>query len=162
MLGARWSAIVLSLLLAGGFGPGTASGKEVPERPIAVRVNPLSIPVAKPNNAGNTEFITVYLVVNKKSHVENACYWIPRIRDALMQTFYQSPMAWDHFTKLHLGAEDARLYRTVQYALNDKGLVARVHAAPSVLTSAKSLIALKNTPITKCKVEKAEKDKKKH
>ncbi|MEQ8196129.1 MAG: hypothetical protein RIB59_16730, partial [Rhodospirillales bacterium] len=151
--------VLLSCLVAWPAALHAANDPE-PIRPTAIRTQPLSIPVAKPNNAGNTEFITVYLVVNKKSQIESACYWIPRIRDALMQTFYQYPMPWDHYAKLHLGVEDVRLYQTVQHALNNNGLVARVHATPSALRSVKGLPTFKDTPIAKCKVAKVEKDKK--
>jgi hypothetical protein len=163
MLGTRSRAIVFSLLLAGGFGPGTASGEAVPERPVAVQVKPLSIPVAKADQTGNTQFITVYLVVDKKNLVQTACYWMPRIRDALMQTFYNRPLAWDSFAKLHLGAEDARLFRIVRSAMNNNSSITKVHAIAGDRLPSGGTFWSKNTVITKCKEEKAKTDdKKKH
>ena len=136
-----------------------ASGKSGPGGLFAVRVNPIDVPVLK-SGIRETDILTVFIVARSKLAVKTVCYYMPRIKDALIQDFDGDPLTQRAFKRLHLGGADKRIYKAIRKAMKRSKSIKRVHAIAGARTPRKAIPWFKSLKIEICKVKKKE-DKKK-
>ena len=86
----------VKILVIGLFALAAAS---LPARPAAagsmyIQLPPLLAPVVLPNNERRNGAVTVVLTVIDRDHVGEVCRMMPRINNALLQTWYREPLEW--------------------------------------------------------------------